>query len=186
MKRVFIVHGWEGNPNLHWIPWLKVELEKNGYKVIAPQMPNTMNPDFISWVGYLRKVVENPDKNTVLVGHSLGCITILRFIESLKGEIKIGGAILVAGFGKDLTYKSYKGELSSFFEAPIDWENIRKHCKKFVAIHSKDDPWVDIGNNELFKQKLGAKTIVHENKGHYNAKDGVKVFPELLELILNL
>lgn len=185
-KRVFIIHGWEGNPNLHWIPWLKDKLEEKEYEVVTPQMPNTMNPDFNSWVEYLQRVVKNPDESVFLIGHSLGCITILRFIESLKGSSKIGGAVLVAGFGHDLDYEGYKGELSSFFGTSINWKDIKKHCNKFIAIHSKDDPYVNFDNSELFKEKLNAQTIIHENRGHYNASDGVKEFPELLELIISL
>lgn len=186
MRTVFIIHGWEGNPNLHWIPWLKSQLEKKGYKVIAPQMPNTMTPDFNSWVGHLLKMVKNPNENVLLVGHSLGCITILRFIEQLSRDQKVGGAVLVAGFGHDLDYKGYKGELSNFFESPISWGNIKKHCNKFIAIHSKDDPYVNLDNSRLFKEKLNAQTIIHKNRGHYNAKDGVTEFPELLEIITSL
>lgn len=85
-----------------------------------------------------------------------------------------------------MNYEGYKGELVSFFENSVNWENIRKHCSKFVAINSKDDPWVGIDNSELFKRKLNAETVVHENRGHYNAKDGVREFPELLELVLSL
>ena len=28
MKRVFIIHGWEGHPENAWFPWLKKELEQ--------------------------------------------------------------------------------------------------------------------------------------------------------------
>jgi len=30
MKRVFIIHGWGGNPEEGWLPWLKKELEAKG------------------------------------------------------------------------------------------------------------------------------------------------------------
>lgn len=185
-KRVYIIHGWEGNPNSHWIPWLKDELEKRGYEVITPQMPNTMNPDLDSWLGYLSLIVKNPDGNTIFVGHSLGCITILRYIQSLKGNSKIRGVVLVAGFGHNLDYEGYKNELFSFFKHPIDWINIKNHCKKFITINSEDDPYVGIDNSQLFKRKLNAQTIVHRNMGHYNAKDGVRDFPQLLDLVLKL
>ena len=101
-KRVFIIHGWEGNPDIHWFPWLRKELKHRGYEVIVPRMPNVMNPEFKSWISYLKEIVTSPDGNTFFVGHSLGCIAVLRFIETLKEEV--GGAVLVAGFGKDLEY----------------------------------------------------------------------------------
>ena len=31
-----MVHGWDGNPNNHWFPWLKKELEKRGFEVHVP------------------------------------------------------------------------------------------------------------------------------------------------------
>ena len=30
MKKVFIIHGWEGYPEEGWFPWLKKELESRG------------------------------------------------------------------------------------------------------------------------------------------------------------
>ena len=32
MKRVFIIHGWDGYPEEGWFPWLKEELEKEDLK----------------------------------------------------------------------------------------------------------------------------------------------------------
>ncbi len=43
MKRVFIVHGWDGHPDEQWFPWLKQSLEEKGYCVEVPQMPDLMN-----------------------------------------------------------------------------------------------------------------------------------------------
>jgi esterase/lipase len=43
-KRVFLIHGWEGYPEEGWRPWLKNELEKIGFTVFVPSMPNTKHP----------------------------------------------------------------------------------------------------------------------------------------------
>lgn len=102
-------------------------------------MPDTANPTMDKWVTHLKKIVGNPDGDCYFVGHSLGCITILRFLETLGEDQKVGGVVLVAGFGHDLDFKGYKSELSSFFQTPINWKKIKKHCNKFVAIHSDDD-----------------------------------------------
>lgn len=44
MKRVFIIHGWEGYPEEGWFPWLKKELEEKSFAVQVLVMPDTDKP----------------------------------------------------------------------------------------------------------------------------------------------
>lgn len=184
MRRVFIIHGWEGTPESNWFPWLKKELEQRGYKVFVPQLPNPMTPDSNSWLSSLKQLVRNPDEDTIFVGHSLGCIAILRFLENI--DTKVGAVILVAGFGKKLEYEGYRGEVDGFFDKLINWKKIKNSSNKFVTFHSKNDPFVDICNSNLFKEKLNAQSIVHEDMSHYNEGAGITKFPDLLNIILKL
>jgi len=131
-KRVFLIHGWEGYPEEGWRPWLKKELEKRGFKVFVPAMPDTKNPHIDKWLPHLIETVGKPSENDYFVGHSLGCITILKLLEGLAENEKVGGVILVAGFTYNLGYK----EISSFFQKPVDFNKIKSHCEKFIAIHS--------------------------------------------------
>lgn len=186
MKRVFIIHGWEGNPNEGWFPWFKKELEQERFEVVIPAMPNSDTPVFDEWLLKLKGEIKNPDKNTYLVGHSLGCITILRFLETLNDDQKVGGAIFVAGFGHDLEYKGYKGELSSFFETPIGWNKIKTKANKFVIIHSKDDEWVAIEHNKIYEEKLGAESVVLNGFGHFTGDEGVTQVSIVLEKLLEI
>ena len=39
-------------------------------------------------------------------------------------------------------------------------------------------------NAKIFREKLNAKIIIEENKGHFTEGDGVKEFPELLREII--
>lgn len=185
-KRIILIHGWEGYPEEGWRPWLRKELESRGFQVINPAMPDTATPTMERWIPFLTQVIGNPDRSTYLVGHSLGCITILRYLESLKNDQLAGGAILVAGFGQDLEYDGYKGELSSFFKTPVDWEKVKEHCQKIVAIHSTDDPWVPIKHNKLFQDKLGAKSIIQENMKHFSGDDGITELPVVLSELLEM
>src|SRR3972149_7057895 len=95
MKRVFIVHRWGGSPTADWYPWLKKELEKKGFVVFVPEMPTPDAPKIKSWVETLRKAVGSPDKDTYLVGHSIGCQTILRYLETLRLNERVGGVVFV-------------------------------------------------------------------------------------------
>jgi len=73
MKRVFIIHGWDGSPEEAWLKWLRLELEKMSIKVVAPHMPNAAEPKIREWVGHLSGLVSATDEKTYFVGHSIGC-----------------------------------------------------------------------------------------------------------------
>ncbi len=82
-KRLFIIHGWDFNPKMNWYPWLKMELEKREFEVAVPKMPNTSEPDINAWVLHLKKVVGKLNGETYFIGHSIGCQTIMRFLEKV-------------------------------------------------------------------------------------------------------
>ena len=189
-KRVFIIHGWGGQPDLGWMLWLRKELEGRGFEVVAPQMPETDVPKIEKWVPFLEEKVGQADENTYFVGHSIGCQTILRYLERLPENKKIGGALFVAGWF-NLKPETSEDEddikaAKPWLETPIDFEKILTHIKKFTAIFSDNDPYVPIEDAELFKQKLGAKTIIEHNKGHFTGDDNIIELPIVLEELLKI
>ncbi|MBN2052924.1 serine hydrolase family protein [Candidatus Woesearchaeota archaeon] len=185
MKKAYLVHGWEGNPENCWFPWLKHELEERGYTVFAPAMPDPENPRINTWVGALKKIIK-PDQNTILIGHSIGCQTILRYLESIDTKIKFGGVFLVAGFVhlKGLESKEEKDIAKPWLSTPINWEKVRKNSKKFVAFFSDNDVFVPVEDSKIFKEKLNAKIILEHNKGHFDDEATIKEFPSLLKEII--
>lgn len=188
--KVIIVHGWGGHPEEGWFPWLKDELESRGFEVKVPQLPEAENPRIHKWVPALRKAVGTPGRDTVLVGHSMGCQTIARYLEELPEGVKIGGAVFVAGFFKRLTALEDDSEVEEtakhWLDAPLDLRKVRTHLNKSVAIFSDNDPNVPIDNQESFKVKLGSKIIVEHNKGHFSGSDGITELPSALEAVLSL
>ncbi len=88
-----ILHGYTGLPNKNFIPWLKKQLEGQGYKVQAPELPNTKNPKEKEQVNY---VLENCriDENTILIGHSLGGVVAIKVLQ--KFNRPVAGLVLVA------------------------------------------------------------------------------------------
>ena len=186
MKRAIIIHCWEGYPEYCWYPWVKENLERKDFQVFVPKMPETEMPKLDKWLRATKEIVGKPDKNTYLIGHSLGNITIFRYLESLKNNEKIGGTVLVAGFTDNLGYK----EISSFFKKPVDFKKIKNHCDKFIAIHSDNDPYVDLKYADIFKEKLGARIIIKHDKGHFsgpieNKKSCVEL-PDVVEAIIEI
>lgn len=177
--RIIIIHGWEGSPQRNWFPWLKAELKKAGYEVLAPLMPDADHPKFLKWLEFLKKTAGKVDENTYFVGHSLGVITILRFLESLKEGKITGGVVSVAGFSELLGYE----ELASFFTTPLDYEKVKRSAKRFVAIASDNDPYVPQKFGEILRDKLGAELIIIKGGRHLNTDAGCFELPAALEKI---
>lgn len=166
-KRVFILHGWQGSPQENWFPWLKSKLEERGIAVSVPRLPDPDVPRLDNWINTVKSAVGKPDKKSYLIGHSLGNITILRYLESLSDGEEIGGAVLVAGFTDDLGIR----ELGNFFSYPINWERIRLGCKKFVVINSDNDPYIALKHSSILKEKLNSEVIIEHDMGHFNIKE---------------
>jgi predicted alpha/beta hydrolase family esterase len=107
-------------------------------------------------------------------------------LETLLPSQQIQSAVLVAGFGRDLEYPGYKGELKSFFQRSLDWKKIKNQCKAFIAIHSDNDQWVPMECNRLFVEKLGAKSIICHNMKHFSGDDGITKLPVVMDLLMSL
>ncbi len=185
-KRVFIIHGWGGSPQNCWFPWLKNELEKKGFAVQVLSMPHSENPTITGWVNYLVNAVGEPDKNTFFVGHSIGCQTILRYIEQLQKPI--GGVVCVAGFFKllHLATNEEKEIAKPWLETRMDFKKIKELVNKIVAIFSDDDPLVPISDAKIFESKLGAKIIIEHGKEHFSENSGIEELPSALEAVLEI
>ncbi len=187
-KRVFIIHGWDGYPEEGWFPWLKNELIKKGFLVQIPAMPKSAEPKIEAWVSHLSKIIGKVDVNTFFVGHSIGCQTIMRYLETI-GDKKVGGAVFVAGWFvlSDLETAEEKAIGKPWIETPLDFNKIKPTTSHFVAIFSKDDPVVPLKENlRLFEAKLHPEIIIENRKGHFSGSDGVKELPSALKAVLKI
>ncbi|MBU1164795.1 alpha/beta fold hydrolase [Patescibacteria group bacterium] len=185
-KRAYIIHGWDGKPNSNWFPWLKQELEKNDFDVILPQMPDPEVPTIEKWVGYLDKLVKNPDENTYLIGHSMGCQAIIRYLEKIN--TKIGGIILVAGFFTltNLETQEEQNIAKPWLETLINFKKVKNSTNHIISLFSDNDPYVPAENFDLFKNNLKAEVIVKKNAGHFNESDGFTKLPLVLKKVLKI
>ena len=180
------MHGWDGSPKNCWFPWLKNKLEEKGFAVWVLSMPHPENPTISDWVGHLASVVGKADKNTYLVGHSIGCQTVLRYIEQLQKPI--GGVVCVAGFFRllHLVTDEEKEIAKPWLETRMDLKKIKRSAGNIVAIFSDDDPDVDLEDKKLFEKYLNAKTIVEHRKGHFSDDAGVKELSSALASVLEI
>lgn len=189
-KRVFIAHGWDGYPEEGWFPWLKKELEAKGFEVYVPQLPEPGSPRIYNWVPKLAETVGTPDEQTYFVGHSMGCQTIARFLESLPDGVRVGGAVFVAGFFKHLSGLEDDADVQEtdrhWLGSPIDLKKVASHLPKSVAVFSDNDSYVPLDNMDDYRDILGSEIIIEHNKSHFNEGAGILEVPVVLEKLVEM
>jgi len=181
MKTIHIIHGWGFDSNMPWIKWLEKELKEKGYVVYSYDMPNTNEPKIEEWVGYLEEKIKEMDEETFFVGHSVGCQTIMRFLEKSHKHLKVGGCVFVAPW-LDLTGLEVQ-ELKiarPWLTNKIDFERVLDHTGNITCIFSTNDKHVSPKEWKKFEVGLGAKVIVKNDEGHF---DETQKLPEILKSI---
>jgi hypothetical protein len=188
MKNALILHGTDfeetqNERNGNWFPWLKSELEKRGYSVWLPYLPQARQPNLERYWKFIKENGFDFNPETVLVGHSSGAAAILGILNKLPQGKKIDKAILVSGF-----YKNEKDfwNCQGLFEEKFDWGKMRKSVANgIVLIHSLDDPYVDPDHARYIQKKLDCKLIMKEKGGHFNLEYSLKYkqLPLMLELV---
>lgn len=181
--RIFIIHGWGGNPDEPHLKWIREQLVGKGYDVIAPAMPNTDEPDIELWTRTLSKLVGSVREDYYFIGHSIGCQTILRFLE--KQDNKAGGAIFIAGwFNLENMESDYEERIADpWINTPIDPEKIRKVLPRSTLIISDNDPYGAFDFNIQKFQELDSDIIILPNAGHLTAEFGITEIPQVIEVM---
>lgn len=173
MKRALILHGFFDNSRMYWFQKEKKLLEKHGYLVTAPDLPHSFIPRKGSWL----RVVDEfaPDKESVLLGFSLGGTTILKYLETT--ETKVDTVILLAtpiGFtekpkGLHLFVESLLTDFLfklSGYEKSYDWDKIKESADRFILIYKNGDPKVCPTQGRILAENLGTKLIMLRGKDH--------------------
>lgn len=187
MKRVILIHGWDGHPGDHWKKWFKGTLIGKGIRVIEPQLTGGRYPDLSVWNKEIKEAIGSPDMDTCVVGHSLGCIALVHYLRNLKEEQKIAGAVFVAGFSSDIgLHNDAESSIAKFYLTPKEVEGAKKHCDRFVAIVSDNDPAVPVTKALEFQKELDAELILEHNKGHFCEEDGVMKLQSALDSVLEI
>lgn len=175
---VIILHGTGDKPTDFWFPYLQKNLEKRGYSIWLPELPNNEKPNLKDWLSF---VLEHGvfTKDTILIGHSAGAQLILSILERI--EVKIRKAILVSGYAESLIENP-----ESQNHPELNWEKIKSHVDEIIFINSDNDPWGcnDEQGKIMFNNLGGILIIRHEgHMGSTKFNQPYKEFPLLLKLI---
>lgn len=183
MKRAIIVHRWSGSPETDWYPWLKKSLEDKGYAVTTPTIPDADTPTIEAWQASLTSVIVAPDAELVLVGHSIGCQAVLRYLASITEDVQVANVVLVAPWLQVANLEGPEEEkiAQPWEKTPIDWDAVRRHAPNATLIFSDDDMYVPMVNRDLFAaQWPEARPVMVHGMGHIT---GVAELPEALAAV---
>ena len=186
MKTAIIIHGMPSEGDFlaqgstattgNWLPWIKSELEKNGFEVFMPEMPVPYNPSYEMWAEEFERLPLTTD--TTLVGHSAGAGFLLRWLS--ENKFRVGKVVLVA------PWLDPNSELTTgMFDFEIDGTLIERTARVTVFISSDDDQEMHTTLEVIQSELPGVEVKQFTDKGHFIFEHThSNEFPELLEELL--
>lgn len=188
MGKIVIAHGYGMSGGDHWYPYLSGELRAAGHEVRVPDFPDPEAPEAGAWLKALEEETGSRPADTVLVGHSLGGVNLLRLLQEhdTEAEGPYAGAVFVASMSGEVGYDA----LAGFFEPEFDWARIRAAARAFRVLHAADDPVTGARTGEhvmRFVTELGATATLTPSGGHFpSTGETRRELQEALRLVTEL
>ena len=161
--RYLIVPGWQGSADEHWQSHWQRSLP-NSARV---EQADWLNPKREDWVAELQRSIASDPRPTILIAHSLGCITVAHWaaqapVESLR---RVRAALLVAP--ADVERANCPPALQNF--API-----ARHRLPFpsLLIGSDNDTAASAARAIEMARDWGSDVAILSGAGHINVKSG--------------
>ena len=81
---------------------------------------------------------------------------------------------------------SPKREWFPWIETAIDLDKVKKVTNKITVVFSDNDSFVPLEvNKKIFEEKLEAKIIIEQSKGHFDEDNGIFEIPVVLKILLD-
>jgi predicted alpha/beta hydrolase family esterase len=185
MKRAIILHGKDGHGHAHWFPWLKAQLESRGYTVWVPDLPDAATPSAKRWTEALLSNKAWDFQDNLVIGHSAGGVEIFQLAQALPDGITLRAGVACAAFSPALAQDSAWHELRELFVPQFDFAKIRQHCRQFVLVHAKDDPWCPLDQAAFMANQSGGELVVLPTGRHFTTSldPEFKHFPGLIDVL---
>ena len=117
------------------------------------------------------------NKKTILIGHSLGAVFVLRWLE--QASIYVEHAMLIGAFIGEVGVKKFDDINQSFFAAPLEWETIKRNCQQFNCYHGSNDPYVTKDHFDFIASQLNAKKTIIANGGDFGTLGGYNLLSSM-------
>lgn len=179
MKNALILHGTDATVKDNWFPWLESKLKKRGYKVWVPGLPRSGKPSMKRYNKFILSNNWKFDKDSVIIGHSSGAVAILGILQTAPKEVVIDTCIFVGVFTGDLGWDP----LSELWDVPINYKKIKKQARKFVFLHSYDDPYCPLEHAKELSRELDGELIIEKGAQHFSIDPGGPRFRKLPKIL---
>ncbi|NIJ55818.1 RBBP9/YdeN family alpha/beta hydrolase [Dyadobacter arcticus] len=127
------------------------------------------------WVSQLQKQISELEEPTILIAHSLGCITVAHWAQEHSSEL-IKGALLVAPADAELSKRL--NFVVNFTPIPV-WS----FPFESIVVASTNDIYASISRSKVFASNWGSEFINIGKKGHINAVSGLEDWQEGKEIL---
>ncbi|ALG29108.1 RBBP9/YdeN family alpha/beta hydrolase [Glutamicibacter halophytocola] len=182
-QRAVIFHGYGATPEDHWFGWLAEQLEAENISTAIPALQSPLDPCAVQWENNVRSALKQPNEHTIAIAHSLGCLSVLRYLRSLPGSWRLGTLVLVSGFIDRLPILP---ELNDFIGDGCDLTGFSEHIDRIVVIRSDNDSIVPPTYTDDLAGRLGVSAQVVIGAGHFLADEGIIELPHVRDTILSL
>jgi predicted alpha/beta hydrolase family esterase len=141
-------------------------------------MPDPENPHYDSWKTTLEKELITLSNNTILIGHSLGGSTLLKFLSESAYHKTIDGLFLIAA-----PYWGASDWEVAEYTLRDDFSSNLPEIRRVFLYHSTDDEVVPIEHLKYYAVQFPSATIRARSIGGHLFSNGL---PELIEDIKSL
>jgi len=163
---ILIVPGLGGSAEDHWQSRWERQLSS------ARRVPQTDwdHPKLADWLSNLVVALEQATKPPVIIGHSLGALTIAHLPEAMAA--KVAGAMLVT--------PPARASVLQIAEIDPAFVDLPGRLLPFPAllVASRDDPYSTYEESEKLAAELGAELVDAGPSGHINLDSGHGPWPE--------
>ena len=185
---------WAANQDMEWYSWLcETDVVRGGFEqVLRPDLEDYETPTIEAWVSELQRTLADPAAlaRTYLVGHSVSCQAIVRYLGTLPGDQTVAGCLLVAGWwqldeawGSILPWQLDPEQARGSAHAML--ERARAACSRYQVLISDNDPFTKDweGTRSAWQEYVGAEVQIVPGAEHFNGAEMPVVAEALAALI---
>jgi uncharacterized protein len=184
MKSIYLIPRWAGRPHSDWYDSFArdVNAAMPDAALHRLTMPRWDAPDTEEALQFLDVEIPLIDEQTVFVGHSVGCIALVHFLEHrarLNPGFRSGGLLLVAAwFNVDNPWPTL---IPWTQNDRLDYASVRRVCPRISVLLSDNDPHTHDhhANKRLWEDRMDARVSIHSGCAHFNGPEYPQIFSTL-------